>query len=171
MLNSKIDNVVLNPAVQSQIYSRIYREISTLSAEVMVTDEPVKFKDRLNYEYHAIKPGEKWGKLWDCAWFHFTGEADLQYKPEELALLIDLDGEGCVFSPQGVPLRGLTTVKSVFDRSLGLPGKIEVPFTEITEIITDFSTDDCRQMEWKHKEYISPELFELKMREGYKLSL
>ena len=138
MLNSKIDNVVLNPAVQSQIYSRIYREISTLSAEVMVTDEPVKFKDRLNYEYHAIKPGEKWGKLWDCAWFHFTGEADLQYKPEELALLIDLDGEGCVFSSQGVPLRGLTTVKSVFDRSLGLPGKIEVPFTEIIE---DHSVD------------------------------
>ena len=132
MLNSKIENIVLNPAVLNEIHSRIYREIAPLSTEVMVTKEPVKFKDRLDYEYHRIEPGEKWGKLWDCAWFHFTGQADPGYSLEELALVIDLDGEGCVFSPDGVPLRGITTVKSTFERTLGLPGKVEVPLTEIT---------------------------------------
>lgn len=133
MLNAKIENTVLNPAVQEEIYSRIYQEIAPLSAEVMVTEEPVKFKDRLDYEYHNIEPGEKWGKLWDCAWFHFTGQADSKYKLEELSLIIDLDGEGCVFNSEGVPLRGLTTVKSTFERTLGLPGKIEVPLAEITK--------------------------------------
>lgn len=138
MLNSKMENVVLSPAVQSEIYSRIYREIAPLSAEVMVTEEPVKFKDRMNYEYHRIERGEKWGNLWDCAWFHFTGQADPSYKMEELALIIDLDGEGCVFSPEGVPLRGVTTVKSVFDRTLGSPGKVEVP---LAEVIRDYKVD------------------------------
>lgn len=132
MLDEKMENVVLNSGVQGMIYNHIYREIAPLSAELMVTEEPVRFNDRLHYEYRSIKTGEKWGKLWDCAWFHFTGQADSGYKLEELALIIDLAGEGCVFNAQGVPVRGLTTVKSVFDRTLGEPGKIEVPLTEIT---------------------------------------
>ena len=61
-------------------------------------------------------------------------------------------------------------VKKVFDK-IARKVKKTAPFTEITEIITDFSTDDYGQTEWKCKEYISPELLELKMREGYKLSL
>ena len=61
-------------------------------------------------------------------------------------------------------------VKKAYDK-IARKVKKTVPFTEITEIITDYSADDHRQTEWKHKEYISPELLELKMREGYKLSL
>ena len=61
-------------------------------------------------------------------------------------------------------------VKKAYDK-IARKVKKTAPFTEITEIITDYSADDHRQTEWKHKEYISPELLELKMREGYKLSL
>lgn len=61
-------------------------------------------------------------------------------------------------------------VKKAYDK-IARKVKKTAPFTEIAEIITDFSTDDYGQTEWKRKEYISPELLELKMRKGYKLSL
>ena len=61
-------------------------------------------------------------------------------------------------------------VKKAYDK-IARKVKKTAPFTEITEIITDFSTDDYGQTDWTRNEYISPELLELKMRRGYKLSL
>ena len=131
MFDSNIEHPVLTQFVLENIYKHLYVQAGTLNATVAVTPEPIKFSERLGLSYRPIQKGEKWGQLWDCAWFNFTGSieaADLS----DYALIIDIDGEGCVFSNDGTPLRGLTTIRSLFDAEFKLPGKIEVPLTEVS---------------------------------------
>lgn len=45
------------------------------------------------------------------------------------------------------------------------------PYTEMTDYIIDNSTDVHKQIEWRHKEYITHELFELYVNNGYKLKV
>lgn len=115
----------------------IYRRLSGLEMEYARTDEPVAFAERLKYEYRPIREGERWAeKLWDCAWFHVTGEVPAAPVGTDLYLVLDFDGEGCIFDASGMPVRGITNVSSDFDRTLGFPGKRYVPFTDGT-----FATD------------------------------
>lgn len=111
----------------------LYREVSRLNAEVAVTPEPVAFSERLGLSYRSVGVGEEWsGALWDCGWFHITGKTPEGYKKEDLFLGIDIEGEGCLFDADGVPVRGITNVSSEFERALGLPGKRYIPFSDGT---------------------------------------
>lgn len=60
------------------------------------------FSERTTGDEISVAVGQSWGKLWDRAWFHFTG----------------------------TPMLGLTTVSSQFDYSLGRPGKRVVPLLD-----------------------------------------
>ncbi|MDF2699553.1 MAG: alpha-mannosidase [Haloplasmataceae bacterium] len=127
-------NKLIHPHVSGfihEIKGKIYTPISTLEAKYMLTKEPVKFDNRLDFEYKTIKVGEKWGELWDCAWFNFKGKVPNNYPLEDIVLMIDLSGEGCLFSETGTPLRGITNVNSDFDASLGSPGKRIIPINEV----------------------------------------
>lgn len=106
----------------------IYTRAGDLKMRFALTDEPVAFADRLKLEYAQISEGEKWGrKVWDCAWFHIEGDLPDCENPH---LAIDLEGEGCVYTPLGVPVRGITDVKGGADHSHGFPGKRYVPLGE-----------------------------------------
>ena len=62
-------------------------------------------------------------------------------------------------------------VTKVYNRLVRMVKRL-APYNELTDTYVSMNDDDyLQEKEWKHKEYISPELFELKMREGYKLSL
>ncbi len=78
-------------------------------------------------EHRQIGVGDVWGKLWDCAWFHFTGTVPQEASGKNVVLLIDVSGEGLVVDQVGNPLQGLTSISSGFDFSLGKPGKRVVP--------------------------------------------
>jgi alpha-mannosidase len=106
-----------------QIEAAIYQPVAVLACEAWVTPEPVPFSERTSGEPKQFKLGDSWGKLWDCAWFHFTGVVPASAMHQKLVLLIDLSGEGCVFDLAGCPVLGLTTVSSDFDYTLGFPGK------------------------------------------------
>ncbi|MGI4787527.1 MAG: alpha-mannosidase [Janthinobacterium lividum] len=108
----------------------IYRPLADLTAEAWVTSEPVPFADRQAGTRQEVKKGNVWGKLWDCAWFHFTGTVPSEANGEKIVLLIDLNGEGCVVDGDGTPVQGLTAIRSGFDYSLGRPGKHVVPFAD-----------------------------------------
>ena len=69
--------------------------------------EPIPYKSAVKSKFKPIKVGDKWGKLWGCAWFKFTGVIPDEFAGLEAGALIDLDGEGCVFI-KGVPDQGLT---------------------------------------------------------------
>lgn len=121
-LISRIDRTL------SRLPKLVYRPLSDLTAEAWVTPEPVPFAGRESGTHQTPKIGDTWGKLWDCAWFHFTGTVPSEAASENVVLLLDINGEGLVVDADGNPVQGLTGVRSGFDYSLGRPGKRVLPF-------------------------------------------
>ncbi|MFD1677553.1 alpha-mannosidase [Alicyclobacillus fodiniaquatilis] len=107
----------------NRIQDRIYTKIAPLSVSAWVTPEPVSYENRMSGNQITLAPGEKWGELWDCAWFHFEGTVPQEAAGQAVVLLIDVNGEVCLVDEEGTPYQGLTNVNSEFDLSLGLPGK------------------------------------------------
>jgi alpha-mannosidase len=113
-----------------KIEGAIYNPLAELHTEAWITPEPVPFGERQSGTHKVLSIGQSWGKLWDCAWFHFTGIVPEAAAGKAVVLLIDLSGEACVVDNDGSPILGLTTVSSEFDRSLGGPGKRVVPLAQ-----------------------------------------
>ncbi len=117
-------------AVLQQIGATIYTHLQPLRVEAWLTPEPVPYAERTSGEFRELALGEPWGKLWDCAWLHLIGTIPEAVRGQKVVLLIDLNGEAAVVDADGTPILGLTTTRSVFDFSLGLPGKRVVPVSE-----------------------------------------
>lgn len=132
----------------SQVHKKIYTIVGELDLTAWVTPEPVPYRERMSGLKKRLKIGEKWGELWDCAWFHFTGEIPGNAAGEKVVLLIDIGGEAYVADREGNPVQGLTNVNSDFDHTLGTPGKRVVYFTEravggeVVDIWADAGTND-----------------------------
>ncbi len=102
-----------------------------------------------------INPGDKWGELFDCAWFHFTAKIPQSAKDEKIVFVIDINGEGLIFDNSGCPLRGITNINSEFDRAMGNPGKRIVQFKDKADgnEIVDFWMDaGCNDLIGKLRE-------------------
>jgi alpha-mannosidase len=110
-----------------QIEAAIYTVVAPLEIEAWRTPEPTPFAERTAGEHLSLAPGDSWGGLFDCAWFQFTGRVPEQAGVEPHVLLLDVSGEMCVFDPDGTPVRGLTSLSSTYDFSLGGPGKRVLP--------------------------------------------
>jgi alpha-mannosidase len=107
----------------------VYIPIAPLEIHAWCTREPLPYQMRTQGEEHTFSVGDKWGYLFDCAWFHFTGVVPDSAIGMPVVLLLDVNGEMCVFDEQGNPMRGLTNVASEYDYSLGTPGKRVLPIT------------------------------------------
>ena len=114
--------------VLAGIRRRIYEPIGDLCVEAWTSDEPLKFEDRRNGKY--INPeadGEKWGYLFGCAWFHFTGNIDAETvkkaKGRPVFAQLDVGGEGLIADAGGNPIQGLTAMEANYDKTVGLAGK------------------------------------------------
>lgn len=124
----------LTPYVKDQfnsaldrIHQSIYIIVAPLRIEAWHTREPVPFAERRTGKKMILEVGDKWGNLFDCAWFRFTGKVPSVADGKHVVLLIDVSGEMLVVDQKGIPVRGLTNVSSEFDFSLGKPGKRIVP--------------------------------------------
>ena len=110
--------------------------------------EPVAFKERTSGRKISPKIDETWGKLWDCAWFNFKGIVPSEAANQNVVLLIDINGEACIFDECGCPVQGLTNINSEYDFSLGKPGKRVVHFLkqaqggEIVDLWADAGCND-----------------------------
>jgi alpha-mannosidase len=111
-----------------QIRERIYRSVGPLHVRAWWTPEPAPFEERQGGRELELSVGDKWGDLFDCAWFHFTGSVPPEAAGQKVVLLLDVNGELCVVDHEGNAVRGLTTVESGYDLSLGRPGKRVLPF-------------------------------------------
>lgn len=113
---------------------RLYRGMTTPLADLDVaawrTEEPVSYADRESGEAFRPVPGERWGRLFDCAWFHFTGTVPADAKGREVALMIELGGEGLVVDPDGQPVLGLTNALVNIPHAIGQTAKRLVPFAK-----------------------------------------
>jgi alpha-mannosidase len=116
--------------VLPKIGDMVYTIIGSLQIEAWRTPEPVRFEQRHSGRRFSLAVGEKWGDLFDCAWFHFTGTIPDAAAGQKVVLLLDVNGELCVVDEQGVPVRGLTNVASWYDFSLGKPGKRVLQVTD-----------------------------------------
>ena len=110
----------------SKLFDEIYTPISTLSVTAFITDEPLPYQERENGSRLELKAGDRWGKLWDCAWMNMKGEIPEGTDFSKVAFLLDVGGEGCVFDKNGVPFKGITNKDSFYSFHLGYPGKVVV---------------------------------------------
>ncbi|NUU74904.1 alpha-mannosidase [Paenibacillus xylanilyticus] len=116
----------------NKLREAIYDPLTELEAKAWVTNEPVSYDSRSSGREVTLQQGERWGELWDCAWFRFAGPLPARSvsSHERFVLLLDVSGELCLFDHEGTPVQGLTTINSEFDFSLGLPGKRVVHLSE-----------------------------------------
>ncbi|MBM4458490.1 MAG: alpha-mannosidase [Chloroflexi bacterium] len=112
-----------------EIEAAIYTVVGALEMRAWCTAEPTPFRERFSGTERSLAVGDKWGGLFDCAWFHFTGRIPEAAAGQPVVALLDVNGEMCVYDDQGVPVRGLTSVISAFDYRLGRPGKRVLPLT------------------------------------------
>jgi len=106
-----------------KIGDAVYTPIAPLDIHAWWSQEPLPYTERTTGKPLTLAVGDKWGDLFDCAWFHFTGVVPEAAAGQHVVLLLDVNGEMCVFDAAGTPTRGLTCVTSGYDFSLGRPGK------------------------------------------------
>ncbi|WP_028611375.1 alpha-mannosidase [Paenibacillus harenae] len=113
-----------------RLKGHIYEPVAELQVTAWITPEPVPYEDRMSGRKLELTAGDRWGNLWDCGWFRFTGKVPEKAKGSKIVLLIDINGELCLVDEEGSPAQGLTNINSEFDYSLGLPGKRVVHISE-----------------------------------------
>ena len=75
----------------------VYHPVAPLEIRAWCTREPLPYASRTQGAEHTFTVGEKWGNLFDCAWFHFTGTVPDSAAGQPVVLLLDVNGEMCVF--------------------------------------------------------------------------
>ncbi|MFA6962127.1 MAG: glycoside hydrolase family 38 C-terminal domain-containing protein [Opitutaceae bacterium] len=107
-----------------RVHSTIHIPVAPLELTAWRTVEPVPFAERERGERIEVRVGEPWAEqLFDCAWMRFRARLPEGTLTAGLVARIDVNGELCVVDREGVPMRGLTNIKSTFDPTLGGPGK------------------------------------------------
>jgi alpha-mannosidase len=135
-------------AVLGAIRESIYDVVDQLEITAWRTPEPVPYAERTRGEELHLQVGDKWGDLFDCAWFRFRGRIPESVRGRAVVALLDVNGEMCVVDGEGTPVRGLTSVTSDFDETLGGPGKRVLPLAtaarggEQVEIWADAGCND-----------------------------
>ena len=98
---------------ERRIKAAVYTPLAPLAATAWVTPEPVPYASRRDGREMRLRPGDGWSEgVFDCAWFLFTGTVPENAAGEDVVLLIDINGEGCVVDEAGRPLLGLTNINS-----------------------------------------------------------
>ena len=109
-----------------KLFDEIYTPVSKFEVTAYITDEPVTYENRQSGKVMQLDEGQRWGKLWDCAWMEMKGRIPEGIDLQSVAFLLDVGGEGLVFDKNGVPFKGITNKDSFYSFHLGLPGKVVV---------------------------------------------
>ncbi len=117
-------------ALREKLEYGVYHVIAPLRIESYISKEPVPFSRRTEPEKRILQPGEHWGDLFDCGWFHFTGSLPEEYAGSHTAVLVDVSAEGLVVDGKGDPVQGLTSATSRNEFPLGLWGKRTVEWKD-----------------------------------------
>ena len=101
------------------VENSIYTPISEPNITGYLSKEPLSFEDRTKGKKVNLFIGDVWGERYDCAWFHIEATVPPGFDINDLYLIIDMSGEGCVYTDGGVPYRGLTTRCAVYEQWIG----------------------------------------------------
>ncbi|MFQ6133958.1 MAG: alpha-mannosidase, partial [Armatimonadota bacterium] len=86
-----------------------YQGSAPLAAEFIHSEEPIPFAELGGRQWRPIELGERWGGVWESAWFRFSGSVPEEWEGSEVVFLVDTQSEGCVFDQEGEPRLGLVT--------------------------------------------------------------
>jgi alpha-mannosidase len=118
--------------IEKNLWNAVYTTVADLQAVAYVTKEPMPFARRTEGKRLVCKSGTKWGELFDCAWFHFTGVVPKSAAAKPVTLLINIAGEGLIVDKRGNPLRGINAHDWTWNPTHGIGrwGKAEFPLLE-----------------------------------------
>lgn len=111
----------------------VYHVVAPLRMEAYISSNPIPFRDRAKGNSRVLQPGDHWGDLFDCAWFHFTGQVPAEVMDCHTAVLVDVSAEGLVVDGKGDPVQGLTSATSRNEFPLGLWGKRTVEIQDCSD--------------------------------------
>ena len=107
------------------------RPCGDLAVSVSASREPIAPEAREKLAYRSIRPGHVWAKhVYDCGWFRVTGELPPDYKRKKYVLLINIGGEGLVYSRDGEPYEMISAKMSRIDSLTAEQGKNTVRLTD-----------------------------------------
>ncbi|MFH1074174.1 MAG: alpha-mannosidase [Candidatus Firestonebacteria bacterium] len=106
LTESRIDKFI------QELWSQVYEETVPLKSVFAKSADPVAFSKIKTLKFRKAKKGEPWGLNWDSAWFKFNAVIPSSWKGSEVMAVLDLGGEAAVFSKDGTPLTGLTSLFS-----------------------------------------------------------
>ena len=98
--NTQFDSIqknMIRHTYEHILENKIDTKIIDVKVEGFVTKEPVLFKDRYNFKLKPFNIGQKWGDLFECAWFYLTGKIKEFDTDKRYQLKLDLSGEAAVF--------------------------------------------------------------------------
>ena len=127
MVNKKADNKQDTSFIirlEDELFAKMYTPVGTLDCKAYITEEPLPFERKTEGREVNIRVGDKWAEnVFDCAWFHITGEVPRAYWEDSIVYLINCGGEGLIYDKYGNPKQAITCYASEYDRSLGKPEK------------------------------------------------
>lgn len=115
------------------IRRKVYKRVAPLKAEIIKSDEPIKFKDLDYSQFKKAYMRQKWADKYGCAWFRFTGEVPPKAKGKKVVARIKTQGEGLVYRTDGTIVQGLTQIASKGDVFHSTVGKQIVDITNCSE--------------------------------------
>src|SRR3974377_1991247 len=87
----------------------IYTPVGDLAIRAWCTPDPLPFSERTKGRERTLKVGDKWGDLFECAWFFFSGQVPAAAAGKKTVLLLAVHGAMGVFERKGPAPRGVNT--------------------------------------------------------------
>lgn len=106
-----IEYQLKSPALYLNLFAiraKIYTIKSRLNASICPSAEPIPFAELNSSAFRDTTQGAQWGRIHSCAWLHIRGNVPEGMK--DPVLLLDMTGEGLIYSPEGEMLDGVTAV-------------------------------------------------------------
>jgi len=93
----------------NRLSQSIYKKEACLEASYFRHEkEVVDYEDRLDGKTSPIKVGQEWGRNFQRAWFHIEGKLPEQLNLKKSLCLVNLGGEGLVYTNQGLPHQSIS---------------------------------------------------------------
>ncbi len=110
------------------LFDMSFSHICDLNCTAYITKEPVSFDERFSGKEMIVRQNTKWAEeVFDCAWFHVTGELPSGYDKSKLVFMLNCGGEGLIYDLDGNEIQSVTCFAAGFGAGLGTPVKRIVP--------------------------------------------
>ena len=117
-MNKKETQIIVSRIEQwySRMLGYFVEDRTPLSAKYGWSKDAIPFTNRNKLKYKNISKGKSWGKEWESAWFHLTGDVKKEWRGRQIVVDLDFSGEGLVYTPEGKEIQGITNA-SIWDQN------------------------------------------------------